>query len=115
MATPRYDRAASLVQLLAASGITATRSVPDALAKLPCVLIPPPNIGPGTYGSATTTWRLVALAADPLGGEDAWQQLDGLLDQVLDVLPVDRAEPTAYALPGDQPPLPAYAITYTES
>jgi hypothetical protein len=115
MPTPRYDQAAELVDQLKAAGIKATRSATAAAAQLPCVLVPPPSIGPGSYGGPVTTWRLLAIAADPLGGESSWKQLDQLLDAVLDVLPVDRAEPTAYQLAADQPALPAYAITYTGS
>lgn len=115
MATPRYGRAAELVTQLKAGGITASRSVPDLLARLPGVLVPPPTLGPGAYGGPTTTWRLVAIARDPLGGEAAWAQLDELLDAVLDVLPVDQAQPIAYQLPGQTDPVAAYAITYTES
>lgn len=115
MGRPRYDRAVTLVALLKASNIKATVSVPEALASLPCVLVPPPTIGPGTYGGGTKTWRLVAIAADPLGDVASWQQIDELLDQVEDVLPIERAEPIAYQLPTGGDPLPAYAITYIES
>jgi len=115
MGAPRYDRAAQLVTQLQDAGIKSSRSVTTIANQLPGVLVPPPTLGPGSYGGPTTTWRLVAIARDPLGGDTSWAQLDALLDAVLDVLPVDRADPIAYQLGPDSPALPAYAITYTES
>lgn len=113
--TPRLDRAAELVQELAAAGIKATRSVAAAAQQLPCVLIPPPTLGPGTYAGPTITWRLVALAANPLGDVDSWAQIDALVEQLMAALPVERAEPTSYQLPNSDHPLPAYFVTLTES
>lgn len=116
MPAPRFDQAAELVATLKAAGLKATRSAVEADALRPCVLVPPPTLGgPHTYDGPTVTWRLVALAGSPLGDATSWQQLDELVDAVWDALPCERAEPFAYQLPTGGDPLPAYAITITES
>lgn len=116
MPTPRFDRAAELVTALTAAGLKATRNVAAAEAMRPCVLVPPPTLGsPHTYDGPTVTWRLVALAGAPLGDDTSWKQLDELVQAVWDALPCERAEPFAYQLPTGGEPLPAYAITVTES
>lgn len=114
MPAPRFDAAGELVTQLKAADINATRSVAEADALRPCVLVPPPTLGePVSYAGPTVTWRLVALAASPLGDAASWSELDELLDAVWDVLPCERAEPIAYQLPTGGDPLPAYAITVT--
>ena len=108
--------AAALESQLRAGGVVAHVDVRSAAASLPCVLIPPATIDGNTYGGPTYTWRLIVLAADTLGSLHSFEQLSELLDQLDDLLPVERAEPIAYALPalgGD--PLPAFAVTVTGS
>lgn len=111
--TGRLDYADRIVAALLAAGVPATRDVREASANRPCVLVPPPLVD---YLAASTTWRLIALARDVLGSATSWEELDDLLERVNAVLPVERAEPVGYALPGltgDTTPLPAYAITMT--
>lgn len=109
----RLEFADEVVAVLIAAEVPATRDVRDASANRPCVLVPPPIVD---YRAGSTTWRLIALARDVLGSATSWEELDDLLERVNAVLPVERAEPVGYALPGltgDTTPLPAYAITMT--
>ncbi len=109
----RQEYAAAIVAELTAVGVPATLDVREASANRPCVLVPPPLVD---YRAASTTWRVIALARDVLVSAASWDELDDLLERVNAVLPVERAEPIGYALPGltgDTTPLPAYAITMT--
>lgn len=113
--TPRLTRADVLVAALVAAGLKATADVREATANLPGVLVTPPTLDYDLPVGATATWRLVVLAAAPLGNRDAWEQLDALLVQLGAVVDLKRAEPTAYKLPTGGDPLPAYLATFTEA
>lgn len=112
---PRLARAAQIVATLTDAGINATADVREATAKLPGVLLTPPTLDYDLPRGASATWRLVVIAAAPLGNADAWEQLDALLVQLAGLVDLTRAEPTAYKLPTGGDPLPAYIATFTEA
>lgn len=115
MATPRITRARELAQQLAGTGITATEDVGKVVPNLPCVLVGPPVIELDISDGATVTWRLLAIAQAPADQHLAWQQLDELVDALDQELPIERAEPTAWAPAPNHDPFPAYAVTFTET
>jgi hypothetical protein len=110
-------RAAALESQLRAGGLNARTDVAGLVNSLPGVLIPPPLIEDVSLGGAPlVTWRLIALAANPLGSLASFEELAELLDALVDLVPVERAEPIAYALPAlGTDPLPAYAVTLSGS
>lgn len=111
--TPRVDRAGELVTMLLAATVPATLNPAGLLALAPAVLIGPPVLTLGTYAGPMLTWRLLAVAGGGALGATAWAQLDELVDQLWDLLPIERAEPTSFQHPnGDA--VPAYALTFTE-
>jgi hypothetical protein len=105
------DHAETIADKLTAAGIDAT--IDPRGATPPCVLITPPiatfDIGCG----ATGTWSLFALAPGP-ANIDAWRELDRMLGVASGVFPIERSEFVAYSLSPDNPPLPAYRMTFTE-
>lgn len=115
MGTPRVTRAVELAVQLGGAGITATHNPGEVLANAPCVLVAPPRLLFDTFEGATATWRLLAIASTPADQLQAWQQLDALVDQLAQLLNVETAEPTAWALTPGADSLPAYAVTFTET
>lgn len=111
------DLAASLEALLRDAGLNARRDVAGLANSLPGILIPPPVVERHSLdGAPLVTWRLILLAANPLGSLASFEQLAELLDDLDDVLPVERADPISYALPAlGSDPLPAYAVTLSGS
>lgn len=111
------ELALALEALLRDAGVNARCDVAGLVNSLPGVLIPPPTVDRHSLdGSTLVTWRLIALAAQPLGSLASFEQLAELVDQIDDVLAVDRADPISYALPAlGSDPLPAYAVTLTGS
>ncbi|MET0767368.1 MAG: hypothetical protein ABWY50_06975 [Aeromicrobium sp.] len=106
-----YERATELAAQLVAAGINATTD-PRA-ATPPCVLVTPPERTYDLSCGYTARWALWALVPGT-GNADAHKALDALVDDVVDVLPVERAELMAYALSADAPPLPAYRLEFSE-
>jgi len=106
-----YERALELAEELTASGVRAT--VDPRSATPPCVLIVPPARTFDLACGYTATWELWALVPG-VGNADAHRQLDLLVDQVLKVLPLERADLQSYVLSADAPPLPAYRLTFSE-
>lgn len=114
MPTPRRDRAVELADQLQTTGVAATADVRQLAGRLPAVLVPPPRLAFDVGAGATATWRLLVVA----GTADewtAWAQLDALLAAVEQLLPVELAEPVQFAPGQGSDPLPAYALTYTET
>lgn len=106
------ERAAELVAVLNAGGMVATSDPRSATP--PCVLVVPL---PGrTYDLGcgySARWELWALAPGP-GNADAAKALDGMADRLAELLPVERADLSSYALSPDNPPFPAYRIEFLE-
>lgn len=113
MPTPRVARARQLAAQLTGAGVAATADASELHANLPAVLIGPPRLAFDVGAGATATWRLLAVASTPVE-VDAWDQLDALVSDLERLLPVEVAEPAAYA-PPDHTALPAYALTYIET
>lgn len=111
------DLARDLEALLREAGINARVDVAGLANSLPGVLIPPPTVDRSTLdGTPLVTWRLIVLAAQPLGSFASFEQLAELVDAIDGVLAVDRADPISYSLPAlGSDPLPAYAVTLSGS
>lgn len=109
------DRALELVALLEAGGVSAVDDVADALGKAPCVLVTPPRLELDGYAHWSATWSLVALASHDVGSAAAWLELDELVVEVAELLPVERATPSAYVLDPNAPSRPAYLLELSES
>lgn len=107
-----YARAVEIVGLLDAAGVRATAD--PRSAQPPCVLVTPPARDYTLGCGYSADWRLMALVPGP-GSADAWAALDALVDDVVDALDVERAEPTAYTLAAGGDPLPAYVLTIREA
>lgn len=113
MSSPRVARAAELAAQLRSAGIEATHDAAAVAGLAPCVLVGPPRLVFDVGDSATASWRLLAIAATP-SQMDAWTQLDGLVDAVAGLLPVESADPTSWAVAPGADALPAYALTLTD-
>lgn len=106
-----FARALELVEILTAAGVRAT--VDPRSATPPVVLVTPPERTYDTNCGYTARWHLWALVPGP-GNADAFVALDGLVDAVAALLPVERAEFMSYALTPDAPTLPAYRLEIVE-
>lgn len=113
--TPRVELAKELAAQLVEAGVTATHDPRKAENSRPCALLTPPTLdyANGTYDGPAITWRLALLSSHAAGTVEAWAQLDGLLDQVDQVLNIERAEAASYALAEGAGPIPAYLATFT--
>lgn len=100
-------RAEQIAALLDAGGVPATVDPAEAAAMRPCVLVTPPSID---YSALTNTWRLAALAGTSTGNRQALDQLDQLVQQVIELLPVEAADPAQYALTPEVGAVPAYLL-----
>lgn len=106
-----YDRALELVAALELAGITATADPRGATP--PCVLVVPPDREFDIACGYSARWALWALAPGTANA-DAHKALDAIVDDVAEVLPLERATLASYALSVDAPPLPAYRLEFTE-
>lgn len=116
MPSPRVARGAQIAAELRAAGVNATHDPQQLAGQLPAVLVQAPRldyVGAAMAGP-TASWRLLLVASTP-NALDAWTQLDELLEAVEAAIPVELAEPTAYPPDPASPPLPAFALTYTET
>lgn len=107
--------AQTLAADLRAGGLSATCDVNKAVP--PCVLVVPvPRLEFDLLcGGSTATWTAVILAPGKGDLTDA-RLLEEQLAKVLAVWPnLERAEPTAYALPTAVDPKPAYLCTFITS
>lgn len=101
-----------LVTLLRDGDIRATADPAQAETNRPCVLVAPPTLN---LPARAVEHRLFALTSHPAGTTAALAQLDVLVTAVVELLPVERAEPTSYALTPASDPVPAYLLTLTGS
>lgn len=108
------DSAAELLSTLTTNGVNAVLDPRDVTAGTPVVLIGPPRWDVATYAGVSFTWRLLAIAGTELPNLDAWAELDELVTAVVELLPVELAEPAQYQPPSG-PGRPAYALTVTGS
>jgi len=87
-------------------------------ASLPCVLVVPVprrDYEGGTLaGSFLLEWTFVALANGP-GDLSSARELEDMIDAVVEVVDIVRAEPASYQIPATGDAVPAYLITYTEA
>jgi hypothetical protein len=100
-------RKAEIVAVLTDAGMNATGDPRSATP--PCVLVGPPRRENDLNCGYTAEWVLWALVPNPFNA-DSEVVLDGLVDQLEDLLPVRRSEPSAYNLSPDNPPFPAYRV-----
>lgn len=109
---PRVTRGRELAAQLTAAGIKATADPRKVAAGAPIVLVSPPRLQFTGTPAPLATWRLLVVA----GSTDehvAWTQLDTLLAQLEQALPLETADPTFFG--GQDSPRPAYAATYNET
>lgn len=101
--------AAAVAENLELAGVPATHDPAAAAARRPCVLVPPPAID---YVDRLHTWRLVALAGHDSGSLAALDQLDQLVRAVVELLPIEAADPVQYTLTAGAA-VPAYVLRFT--
>ena len=107
-----HAKAAQYAAALAATGIRA--STEPRNLNPPCVLFTPPSqVLLHDYCSAAVAMRALLIVPGPSVG-DAWEQADQLLASVLDLdeLPVEEVTLTQW---GNDNPLPAYELSWTET
>lgn len=106
------EAAADICEKLQAAGVRATTD-PQALSP-PCVLVPPPARTYDLNCGYTATWRVIALAPAPTGGDrTTWALLDQLVDTIAGAFAVATADPGAYVLGPTS--FPSYTVTFTEA
>lgn len=96
---------------IAAEGVAATCDPRSATP--PCVLVEYPNLRFDIGCGATGEWSAVALAPGT-ANLDAVDTLEPLIAACAAVLPLERADKIQYALSPDNPPHPAYRLTFTQ-
>lgn len=104
--------ARTLADEIHAAGVKTTTTKASA-AVPPCVLVQP--VPARSYDIAhgyTATWSIVCMAPAP-GDERAAEQLGDMVDAVAVVVPLESAEPVAWAIPGAEKPVPAYLCKFT--
>jgi hypothetical protein len=106
-----YERGLELVGKLEAAGLRAT--VDPRGATPPCILVTPPGRLYDLSCGYTASWQLIVLAP-ATANADAFKLLDDLMDQIIGVVEVRNADFISYALSADNPPHPAYRITFEE-
>jgi hypothetical protein len=106
------DRAAEIVAKLVAGGIRATTD-PGALNAPAVLVIPVPKRTYDVGCGFTATWTLHALAPAPSGADRTTAALlNGMVDTVAGIFPVEEAQPGAYILgPNTHPSI---SLTFTE-
>jgi hypothetical protein len=104
-----FDDAATLADALNAAGVKTTHD-PGRIVP-PCVLITPPTLEHDLNCGWTATWKTLVLSPANTARQ-AWQTLDRLAAQVLDIVDADTVEPSQYST-GDGAPLPCFVITHT--
>jgi len=109
--TDTFVRAEEIVTALVDLGVRASAD-PSAVTP-PAVLVVPPTRTFDLACGFTATWTLVALAPGAQGADrTTWALLDNLVDAIVEVVDVERAELVAYTLGGMS--YPAYLCTFTE-
>jgi hypothetical protein len=89
--------------------------VADAIGNLPCVLVPPPRVlWRRLGGSSDVEWRFVILSSGP-PTFSSWAELDDLLDQVAEEVPLETADPGVYPLVAGGDPIACYVATFTDT
>lgn len=83
----------------------------SAAANRPCILVGPPRLDwrGGTFAAPLVTWSLIALSSKSTGSVDALNELDALMEAVVDVFPIETAEPVRYPVGSEL--VPAYSLT----
>jgi hypothetical protein len=99
-----------IVELLTAGGVAATDDPAKAATRRPCVLVAPPSLD---YRARLYVHRLVALSSHDHGSLPALEQLDQLVAATEALLPVETADPGAYALTPETGTVPAYVMRVT--
>lgn len=108
--TSLLGAAQQLADQLTAAGIAATVNPSAAVNLRPCVLVTPPRVD---YVAGANTWQLAALAAGNLGDLAALEQLDQLVRAVVELLPIEAADPAGYTLTPEVGAVPAYLLRLT--
>lgn len=104
------DYAATVAAAIDDAGARATNNIRNAVP--PCVLVVPvPVIDYDVLCGSTATFTAVCLAKGMGDLEDA-KVLEDLVEIVRTVVPVTRAEPSAYQIPSSPDPKPAYLCTF---
>jgi hypothetical protein len=105
------DQMQAIADKLTAQGVDATCDPRSATP--PCLLVEYPNLRFDVGCGATGEWSVIALAPGT-ANLDAVTGLVPLLAAAAAVLPVERADKVQYVLSPDNPPAPAYRLTFTQ-
>lgn len=101
----------AIADKIGAEGVYATCD--PRSANPPCVLVEYPNLRFDVGCGATGEWAVIAMAPG-VANLDAVDSLAPLLAACAAVLPIERADKVQYALSPDNPPHPAYRLTFTQ-
>jgi hypothetical protein len=101
-----------VLDVLEASSLRATDDPKQAVTRRPIVLVGPPRVD---YTTRLCTHQLVLLTSHASGTLEALEQLDGMLADLVDVLPIESAAPGTYALTPADDPLPCLLATMTST
>lgn len=103
--------ARNLAAAIQAAGVKVSTTRPSA-AVPPCVLVQPiPARVYDIQHGYTATWSILCLV--PTADERGADQLDDMVAIVASVVPIETADPVAWAIPGADKPVPAYLCRYT--
>lgn len=105
-------RAAQLevLELLTEAQVRATDDPKAAMSRRPIVLVAPPRVD---YVTRTVAHTLVCLSSHASGTLEALEQLDGMAADLVELLPIESAEPSSYALTATDDPVPALLLRMT--
>ena len=104
------DDMQAVADKIAAEGVDAVCDPRGATP--PCVLVEYPNLRFDVGCGATGEWSVIALVPG-VANLDAVAAFGPLLAACAAALPVERADKIQYLLSPDNPPSPAYRLTFT--
>lgn len=114
MTGPGLRAAAQLVEQLDGLDELATTDPKQAGTNRPCALVAPPVLDwtTGTYDGPAVEHRVLLLSSHASFTLEAWRQLDDMLDQLAQLVDVERASPGDFPL-AEGNTAPCYVVTVT--
>lgn len=107
-----YARSEEYATALRAAGVEATTDPRNVT--IPGVLFEPGELRGDLHAGWSADIQCLLLVPAPFNA-DAWAALDGLLAQVVEVLPVQTVSPTELQVDQQSGALPAFRLTFQEA